>query len=137
MGSSVDVENLPVQEDITILHGKSYRKLHTLKRETDAATGPVSLASVTWSLKIYDAPAGGTSKLAKTTTSDWTASGIYVDSAADGQYTVHLLAADVEALTPGTYYYEVVAVFPAGSADFATLTLPLLKGTLTVLPDLS
>ena len=137
MGSTVDAKNLPELENITVQQGCSYRELHTLKRETDTATAAVSLASVTWSLKIYDAPSGGTSKLAKATTNDFTASGIYVDSAADGQYTVHLLAADTAALTPGTYYYEVTAVFPAGSTDFATLTLPLLKGTLTVLPDLS
>jgi hypothetical protein len=134
---AVDVENLPELHDITIQQGTSYRKLHTLQRETDTATAAVSLASVTWSLKVYDAPSGGTAKLTKSTTSSFAASGIYVDSAADGKYTVHLLAADVEALAPGTYYYEVTAVFPAGSTDFATLTLPLLKGMLTVLPDLA
>ena len=132
----VDV-NSPYVLDISLLHGKSYRRLWTLER-TSTVTAAVSLTGVTWTLKIYDAPSGGTAKLSKTTTADFTASGIYVDSEANGQFTVYLLAADVETfLPPGSYYYEVTATFGASHADFPSQVKTLLKGSLTITADLA
>jgi hypothetical protein len=129
----VDGNDLPLTVDVTVPVGDSYRKLWTLQRDTGTAAA-VSLTSVTWTLKVSDIP-DGTSKLSKTTTTDWTASGIHVDTAASGTFSVYLLAADVTTLGVGTYYYEVEATFPAAHSDFPSMVKTLFRGTLNVVSD--
>ncbi|MEN6545333.1 MAG: hypothetical protein ABFE07_04760 [Armatimonadia bacterium] len=134
---TVDIEHLPLEHDIAHQAGDAYRKLWTLER-TATSTAAVALTDVTWALVIADAPSGGTAKLTKATTAVWTASGIYVDSAANGQFTVFVTAADIAASLPaGDYWYHVKATFPAGSTDFASMPLTLLAGKFTVLPALT
>jgi hypothetical protein len=129
---TVDINDLPLELDAEIIHGDSYRKLWTLQRQSGSTTAAVSLTSVTWTLLLYDQPTGGTVKISKTTTAVWTASGIYVDSAANGQFTVYLLDTDLAALSAGRYYYEVTAKFPAAHADLPSMVKTLLKGSLTI-----
>ena len=93
---TVDIEHLPLEHDIAHQAGDAYRKLWTLERTATAETAAVALTDVTWALVIADAPSGGTAKLSKATTAVWTASGIYVDSAANGQFTVFVTAADAD-----------------------------------------
>lgn len=131
----VQVNALPHTQDISIPLGDSYRKLWTLQRDTGSAAA-VSLTSVTWTL-IVSSQQGGTVLLTKTTDTDWTVSGIHVDSAAAGQFSVYLLAADVTTyigVRDGAYY-EVVATFPAGHADFPGMVKTLLAGAVTVRED--
>lgn len=130
----VAVNALPHVVDISVPLGDSYRKLWTLKRDTGSAA-VVDLTSVTWSLIVSSAQ-GGTALLTKTTTTDWTASGIHVDTAASGTFSVYLLAADVTTLgVRDGAYYEVVATFPAAHADFPSMVKTLLAGAVTVRED--
>jgi len=130
----VDINDLPHTVNITVPIGDSYRRLWTLQRDTGTAAA-VSLTSVTWTLIVSD-KRGGTALLSKTTTSDWTASGIHVDTAASGTFTVYLLAADVTTIgVRAGAYYEVVATFPSGHTDFPSMVKTLLAGTLTVRED--
>jgi len=130
----VQVNDLPYTVNIGVPLGDSYRRLWTLKRDTGTAV-VVDLTSVTWTLIISDKP-GGTAVLSKTTTSDWTASGIHVDTAASGTFTVYILAADTADIgVHAGYYYEVVASFPSGHADFPSMVKTLLAGTFTVRED--
>lgn len=131
---TVDVNQLPHVENISIPLGDSYRKLWTLQRDTGTAAA-VSLTSVTWTLIVSD-KRGGTALLSKTTTAVWTASGVYIDSAANGQATVYLLAADVTTIgVRSGAYYEVQATFPADHASFPSMVKTLIAGSLTVLED--
>jgi hypothetical protein len=134
---AIDINDLPLELDCTVLHGDSYRGLWTLQRQSSSGTAAVSLTSVTWTLMVYDQPTGGTVKLSKTTTAVWTASGVYVDSPANGQFTVYLLSTDVEGLAAGNYYYEVAATFPAAHADFPSMVKTLLKGQLTIVAGIA
>jgi hypothetical protein len=134
---TVDINDLPLELNAEVIHGDAYRKLWTLQRQSSAGTAAVSLTNVTWALMVYDQPSGGTVKLSKTATAVWTASGIYVDSAANGQFTVYLLSTDVQGLCAGNYYYEVTATFPAGHADLPSMIKTLLKGQLTIVAGIA
>jgi hypothetical protein len=127
---TIDLNSLPQTENISLPLGDSYRRQWALERDTGTAAA-VSLTSVTWTLIVWDKQ-GGTAKLSKTTTAVWTASGVHVDSAAAGQFSVYVLAADVTALGVGDWYYEVEATFPAGHADFPSLVKTLFKGAFVV-----
>jgi hypothetical protein len=129
----VDSNNTPLTHDITRLVGNSYCKSWTLQRNTGTAAA-VSLTSVTWTLIVSDIP-DGTVKLSKTTTTDWLASGIHVDTAASGQFSVYILAADTTTLGVGSYYYEVTATFPAAHADWPSQVNTILRGTLNVVAN--
>ena len=134
MSVSVNINDLPHDVAIKIPVGDSYRALYTLQRDT-GTTAAVDLTGVTWSL-IISGQRSGTALLTKTTTAAWTASGIYVDSAAAGQFTVYVLAADCT--TIGTLqrgYYEVVATFPADHAAFPSMEKTLLAGSVTIAAD--
>jgi hypothetical protein len=131
---TIGINELPLLENISIYEGNTYRQMWALWRETAPGTSAVSvLTGVTWVLRIYSLPEEGTSKLSKTTTTDWTASGIYVDNAATGQFSVYILAADMAALTPGVWFYEVIATFPVGHPDFPSQVRTLLNGQIAVL----
>lgn len=130
----VDLNSLPHTVNISLPIGDAYRKLWTLKRDTGTAA-VVDLTDVTWTL-IVSTQRGGTAVLSKTTTSAWTASGIHVDTAASGTFTVYILAADITAIGVHTgYYYEVVATFPAGHVDFPSMVKTLFAGSFTVRED--
>ena len=130
----VQVNDLPYTVNISVPIGDSYRRLWTLKRDTGSAA-EVSLTGVMWTL-IVSTMRGGTAVLSKTTTADWTASGIHVDTAASGTFTVYILAADTADIgVHAGYYYEVVASFPIGHADFPNMVKTLLSGTFTVRED--
>jgi len=132
---TIDINALPYVCNVDLRVGDSYRKLWTLQRQTDASTtAAVSLTSVTWTLKVSDYQ-GGTSTLSKTTAADWTASGVHVDTAASGTFSVYLLAADVTTIGVGRHYYEVEATFPAAHADFPSMVKTLIAGTLHVTDD--
>jgi hypothetical protein len=131
---SVDVNALPHIENISLPIGDAYRKLWTLQRDTGTAAA-VSLTSVTWTLIVSD-KRGGTELLSKTTTSDWTASGVHIDTAASGQFSVYLIGSDVTTIgVRSGAYYEVVATFPSGHADFPSMVKTLIAGSLTVRED--
>ena len=130
----VDVnDGLPYALNIAVPIGDSYRKPWALQRDTGTAAA-VNLTGVTWTLIISTAR-NGPVKLSKTITTDWTASGIYIDSAAAGQFTVYVLAADVTALGVGPWYYEVEATFGASHADFPSMVKTLFRGTFNVTED--
>ena len=134
MSVSVNINDLPHEEAINVPRGDSYRKLWTLQRDT-GSTAAVDLTDVTWSLVISDGR-GGTALLSKTTTADWTASGIYVDAAASGQFTVYVLAADCTTIgTRQRAYYEVRATFPADHAAFPSMVKAILAGSVTIAAD--
>jgi hypothetical protein len=131
----VEINALPHTADIVVPLGDRSRTLWALYRDTGSAA-VVDLTSVTWTLNVSSAQ-GGTSLLSKTTASDWTASGIHVDTAASGTFSVYLLAADVTTyigVRDGAYY-EVVATFPAAHADFPSMVKTLLAGSVTVRED--
>ena len=131
---TVQVNDLPQVVNITVPIGDSYRKLWTLQRDTGTAAAVV-LTDVTWTLIVSTAP-GGTVLLSKTVTTDWLTSGIHVDTAASGQFSVYILAADVTTIgLRSAAYYEVVATFPAAHAQFPSLVKTLFAGRLTVLED--
>lgn len=131
---SVDVNALPHIENISLPLGDSYRKLWTLQRDTGTAAA-VSLTDVTWTLIVSD-KRGGTALLSKTTTTDWTASGVHIDTAASGQFSVYLIGSDVTTIgVRSGAYYEVVATFPSGHADFPSMVKTLIAGSLTVRED--
>lgn len=129
----VDVNSLPLTVDIGVTIGDAYRKLWTLQRDTGTAAA-VSLTDVTWTL-IISTDTDGTVKLSKTVTTGWTASGIHVDTAASGQFSVYVLAADVATLTAGDYYYEVVATFGSSHSDFPSVVKTLFNGRFSVRPN--
>jgi len=133
---TIDINALPYVCNVDLRVGDSYRKLWTLQRQTTAgaAGSAVDLTSVTWTLKVSDYQ-GGTSTLSKTTTNVWTASGVHVDTAASGTFSVYLLAADVTTIGVGRHYYEVEATFPAAHADFPSMVKTLIAGTLHVTDD--
>jgi len=130
---TVGLNALPHPLSISIPIGDSYRKQWTLQRDTGTAAA-VSLTGITWSF-IVSTTQDGTAELSKTTTADWTASGIHVDTAAGGQFTVYLLAADVTTLAKGDHYYEVVATFASDHADFPSMVKTLFAGALTIKSD--
>ncbi len=129
----VDLNSLPETVDVTAIIGDSYRRQWTLERDTGTATA-VSLTGVTWTL-IVSSDTDGTVKLSKTVTTVWTASGIKIDTAASGQFSVYVLAADTTTIGLGSWYYEVVATFGAAHADFPSMVKTLFKGRFTVLPN--
>ncbi len=130
---TVNLNDLPEVVNISVPIGNSYRRQWTFERDTGTAAA-VSLTSVTWTL-IISTDRDGTVKLSKTTTAVWTASGVYIDSAAAGQLTVYVLASDVTTLAVGSWFYQVVATFPSGHADFPSLVKTLFEGTFTVVKD--
>lgn len=132
---TIDINALPYVCNVDLRVGDSYRKLWTLQRQTDASTtAAVSLTSVTWTLKVADYQ-GGTSTLSKTNTTTWTSSGVHVDTAASGTFSVYLLAEDVTTIGVGRHYYEVEATFPAAHLDFPSMVKTLIAGTLHVTDD--
>ena len=127
---AVDSNSTPEGVDILRPLGNSYRHLWTLQRDTGTPAA-VSLASVTWTFVVYNA--AGTAVLSKTTTTDWTASGIHVDTAATGQFSVYLTAADCTTLGRCTdYSYQVTATFPAGHTDYPSIVNTILAGSVTI-----
>jgi len=127
---TVELGQLPMRRDVQVADGDAHRDYFTLQVDGTAT----SLTDATWTLIISDHP-GGTATISKTTTSNWTASGIKIDDAAAGQFTVSVVPADVTTLTPGEHYYEVTATFPEGHDTLPSAVKTILHGKFVVRED--
>lgn len=129
----IDDRLLPEDRPAEVVDGCDYRDALHLQVLTESGPPAVDLVctSATWTLTVSDVQ-GGTALLSKTSTAAWTTSGVYVEDAVTGYVHVVVCAADVTALGPGDYYYQVTVALPASHAYRPSWTQCLLAGTFKV-----
>ena len=126
-------ENVTQVINIKMPIGDAYRHRYTLQRDTGTASA-VTLVGVAWAMTVSD-KRGGTAVLEKTTTTDWTATGVHVDTATSGEFSVFVLPADCTTLTTGEGWWELEATFDSTHADFPSMVSTIMHGALTVESD--
>lgn len=124
---------------ITVIKGNTWRDSYALKQDTvgDGTSAVVSISGVTWLLKV-SSKRDGTVAFSGASVAALTSTGIYVDSAANGQFTVNIAAADTAGtgITTGAEgYYEVSATFPAGTANWQSVHRTIMHGPYIVTED--
>jgi len=130
----VDVnDGVPQTLDIKIPIGDAYRKLCTLQRDTGSAVA-VNLTGVTYAMTISD-HRGGTAELSLAATEDWTASGVHVDTAASGEFSIYILGSDCTDLETGKHWWELELTFPSDHAQFPNMVKTIYQGTCEICAD--
>jgi len=130
------LSNPPMDKALVARTGTDLRYKLTVKSSEAGTATVLDLTSTTWTLKISEEP-GDTALLSKTTTSNWSASGIKVLGADTGEIALVLVAADIAASLPvGQYYYQVTATTPAGQPSIPSMVIPIMEGTLTIVQGL-
>lgn len=124
---------------ITVVKGDTWRQSFALKQDTvgDGTSAVVSIASVTWLLRV-SSKRDGTVAFSGASIASLTSTGIYVDSAANGQFTVNIASTDTggTGITTGVEgYYEVSATFPAGTANWQSVHRTIMHGPYIVTED--
>lgn len=129
----IDDRLLPEDRPATVVDGCDYRDALHLQVLTEDGPPAIDLdcTSATWALTVSNAQ-GGTALLTGAALSTWADTGVMVEDAATGYVHVVVCAADVSALGPGDYYYQVTVSLPAGHAYRPSWTQCLLSGTLTI-----
>jgi len=122
----------PFRRDVRVAGGDGHRDPLSIQLN-DAA---LDLTDVTWALRISDHP-GGAASVTGAAVADWTESGVYLDSASDGQVTVWVAETDTTALGAGEYWYELVATFPGDHSLLPSLTKTLIAGAFRVVQDVA
>lgn len=118
--------------DIRLHAGNTWRRRIAL--QTDPGTGPIAvpLTGTSWALTVRDVRTGGIVVSGGTLT-DWSASGVLVDSAAGGLFSGNLHAADTGTIAPfGEYRWALTATFGAGATNMESMTRTLLAGRLAI-----
>ena len=125
-----DFNDLPLRVDIRVTQGDSYKKLWKLQYNPSGTATDIDLTNATMKLTISTAQ-GGTSLVSITAEiTDWTtSSGIYIDIATEGEFTVFIIEGDTETtLGAGEFWYEVEMIFTDGDSTFPNITKTVLEG---------
>ena len=129
--TTVDLSKAPVTRDQDpISQGNDIRDIVTCQLNGTAMV----FTSVTWTLVVSTKRGASSATLSKTSTTDWTTSGIRVVDATAGQITIFIAPADTTALS-GRYYYEVVATFPSDHSLLPSAVRTLFNGSIVVNDD--
>jgi len=130
----LDMMDLPLQLDISVRAGDTYRQGWTLQVDNGSGPEPMDVTNVEFTLAIYDTD--GVERVAGTEqTAGFTESGINVDSGVDGQITVNIADADTAELESGVYAYEIVAEWSPIDPTWPSLTKTLFVGHIIIEPD--
>lgn len=136
----IRIYETPHTLNYNLTEGSILRHHWTLQSSTSddgSSAAAVSLANATLTFIVSSAP-GGTAQLTLGEVSDYTGnSGVIIDSAANGQFTLWLKAADVTTLAGATqpsggWYYEVTSAWTSGDSAMPNVTLTLQKGFIRV-----
>jgi hypothetical protein len=126
--------NETLKQDIVLKQGDTWRKRFTLKVDTGSGPTAVNLTNITWAMTVSDR-VGGTSLLAKTTDTDWTKTGVHVDTAADGTFTVNVLAGDGTTLGVMEGVWELTLSATAAVTNMESVVRTLMAGRFVVQED--
>lgn len=125
---SVEFRDLPIEELVSVRAGDGQRLPMTIKVNDTA----LSLTDVTWALTISD-ERGGTALVSGSLITDWASSGVYVDDASAGQFTIWVDEDHTgTTLGRGSYYWEVTATFPGDHATYPSLVRTLVAGVFMI-----
>ncbi len=132
----------PVVHNYNLPHANCLRHhVEAYTSTSDDASSPtaISIANATFVFTISSAQ-GGTAKFTLGEVSDYTGnSGIIIDSAANGQYTIWVKTADWATLggtdqPDGGWWYDVTATWTSGDSAMPNMVKTLRQGTMQV-PD--
>lgn len=134
MATPIDF-NETLKQDIVFKQGDTWRKKFSLKVETGSGPTAVDLTNITWSLLVSDR-VGGTALLTKTALdTDWTKTGVHVDTAGQGTFTVNVLAADGTTLGVMEGVWELVITATAAVTNLESVVRTLMAGKFVIQED--
>lgn len=115
--------NKSLRQDIVVKQGDTWRKRFAL--QTDETGDPengtaVNISGATWALKVSD-KVSGTEKMSRTTDTDWSKTGVHVDTAADGEFSVNVVSGDTATICD--WIWELVMTISTSLVETVTRTL--------------
>ena len=131
---NIGINEVPHERDITLQIGDSLRDRWTLQIDQSGTATALDLTNATMTLDISTGP-GGTSLLSAGEAADTGSSGVIIDSATDGQFSVSVTGSDCTSLGVGRHYYEVAATWSSGDSTLPNQVKTLLAGVFEVRED--